>query len=832
VCHPYLAEAFLHELVHVGSELDFRIPQQKVQGEIDAYACEFVCAVERGYETGLPGPPLGYAKYPCGGTPSVWLADVCATSWSWEELFLNNSVFGVEGCPAPVIGQTTGFACQPSPSGLNEPPVCQRCCPATGVDPDCNPNMKCWMDFAPQSPQGQLEFEKLCQSLGLSGTDCTHNLPACVKAGCKVERVVDNSGVARCVDSVYWELDDQMCDDGVPCTQDICTFDGCINEGAHLLCDDGDPCTADFCEASSGGCVHTPVSSPECPKVDCPGCLTPQCEPRALTPCVCVPDATLCNDHNPCTEDLCFPSGTCAHRWICENTPPTPPWMPIGGGHRPGADNPDESFSPPDMHAKPSGTETFLHALVLQTGLFEQLASVLEKTGVTPHIIGVDFLPEEVFEIARVLFVPTGGLAGIYGLQSFSERLRRFAEIGGVVVVLSQPKGYMYEAVTKDITAYGWWESQSCFFGGADVAMRHPVVSSASQKTIALPIDGGFVEGEGIVVLLRKGSGGSPVMVMKVEGEGRIVMTGMYPDYAYFNGQSSEEALDILRDIVSWGEAPDHVPVYDPEKPIVVEFEKEVHWKVVSPDGKETVAEGYGNKAQLVIQKGKGGVYHVFVEEAGEWKVCRECRFSVMGFEMKESLEPFTVTITTPSEQYFYGDNATFSVVITSHTDKEMDVHCRWWVWQGGFISPYEGGDVSLTLEPNETKSFGGSVKVRDFGWFYVKCDNDDGYNIMTRKSFFAVTPEVSLEVETERPGEPVDFLDSLVPELTSLVSAALPATCVIRYFNSPRPGGMFRMQSLVRVPMQKFRKVGFCIPEKRVRALCAGAFHGLSRMR
>jgi hypothetical protein len=122
---------------------------------------------------------------------------------------------------------------------------------------------------------------------------------------------------------------------------------------------------------------------------------------------------------------------------------------------------------------------------------------------------------------------------------------------------------------------------------------------------------------------------------------------------------------------------------------------------------------------------------------------------------------------------------------------------------------------------------------VRDFGWFYVKCDNDDGYNIMTRKSFFAVTPEVSLRGETEKEiREELDFSYSLVPDLTLLVSAASPATSVMPYFNSPRPGGMFRMQSLVCVPMQKFRKVGFCIPEKRVRALRAGAFHGLSRMR
>jgi hypothetical protein len=191
VCDPYLADEFLHEFVHLGSDLNANDPVQVVQLEVDAYACEFVCAVDRGDELGLPAPSLIDVKYPCGAIPSPSQYDACTPmNWSWEDLFWSSAVFGLEGCPARVVSpqfaNTAGFACQPSPSGLNEPPVCELCCPATGVDASCNPNMKCWMDFAPQSPQGQLEFKELCQSLGLSGTDCTHNLPACVKGRCKV----------------------------------------------------------------------------------------------------------------------------------------------------------------------------------------------------------------------------------------------------------------------------------------------------------------------------------------------------------------------------------------------------------------------------------------------------------------------------------------------------------------------------------------------------------------------------------------------------------------------------------------------------------------------
>ena len=755
---------FLHELMHVASPYNPANPWEQMQGEVDAYACQFVCTVERELL-----PYDGLHKYPCA-LPSLDLEE-CLSGAGWEQLFELGLIYGLEGCPTPSAPlkeyPDDARACQPPSPDTFEPPACEPCCPIDQSDPDCNPDMKCWMEFAPDSPQGLMETERFKQAVCLSvypqGGDCSNfTPPSCVKPVCHVARVpeiVNVNGaptlVYQCVDMLDWVLDHMACEDGDPFTVDRCDpLYGCIHRSidGDSGSGNGHPPASDGDSGSGNG--HPPVSCIIQSGTQTPGSSTI----RSL-----LRDPTLCNDGDECTTDICTPEGICLYLYVgCQSSRP-PHLEPPGN---PGSDNPDESLSPPNMQTELEGSEGLLHALVLRSGLYSHLASVLEKAGITAHIVDVDFLPEEVLEIARVLIVPSGGLADVYGLESFTTRITRFAELGGVVVVLSQPKGYMYEAVSNDITAYGWWESQSCFFGGVDVATRHPVVSSANQKTISLPVDGAFVEDQESVVLLRKGSGGFPVMVMKAKGDGRILMTGMYPDYAYFNGQSSAEALNILRDIVAWGEAPDHVPVYDPDKPITLEFEKEMHWKVMSPDGKELVAEGFGKEASLVIGKGKGGVYHVLIEEDNQWKPCAQCRFAVMGYVFEEMKEPFTLSITTPTEHYFYGDNATFTVLVTSLSPEEMEVDCNWWVWQGGWIKPDEGGEVRLSLEPQEKRSFGVSVKVREFGWLYVKCENQDGYTVMTRKSFLAITPEVSLRIETDKttyePQETIEFTISV----------------------------------------------------------------------
>jgi hypothetical protein len=159
--------------------------------------------------------------------------------------------------------------CVPPPDG---------CC--TGVD-DCDDSNPCSLDFC------------------VAGS-CVHK-PAPFAAGCC-------ESVADCPSPTFWpgevvacsqfncvhqsagpwceEGDNGVCDDGAPCTTDLCVAGECqhLLEGqspgtcckSDLQCDDSNPCTADHCAASAekhpaldlvvapGECVHLPDDCAAC----------------------------------------------------------------------------------------------------------------------------------------------------------------------------------------------------------------------------------------------------------------------------------------------------------------------------------------------------------------------------------------------------------------------------------------------------------------------------------------------------------------------------------------------------------------------------------------
>ncbi len=121
---------------------------------------------------------------------------------------------------------------------------------------------------------------------------------------------------------------DGLCDDGNPCTSDVCGPDGSCQSfpnrddcddgdpctvddvcragvcgGAPMPCDDDDPCTEATCDA--GACVYTDVTG-ACDDGD--ACTTGDtCSAGA-----CVGTRVLCDDGNECTDDVCV-DGDCVH---------------------------------------------------------------------------------------------------------------------------------------------------------------------------------------------------------------------------------------------------------------------------------------------------------------------------------------------------------------------------------------------------------------------------------------------------------------------------------------------------------------------------------------
>lgn len=189
-------------------------------------------------------------------------------------------------------------------------------------------------------------------------TRCNIGANACLGVQHCVAGVCVSSGPPTCptssnpctqfvCDSTYGcvevALDGQTCDDGNACTVgDVCNSEGtCTPGGIWINCDDQNDCTDDFC-TPSGGCIHVPISNCQqcnatqdcslqtCQQVHCVrGACRYIAEPAGFSCAdndvcnghevctgngVCVSLGPLiCDDNNPCTDDICDALNGCLY---------------------------------------------------------------------------------------------------------------------------------------------------------------------------------------------------------------------------------------------------------------------------------------------------------------------------------------------------------------------------------------------------------------------------------------------------------------------------------------------------------------------------------------
>ncbi len=94
------------------------------------------------------------------------------------------------------------------------------------------------------------------------------------------------------------------CDDGEPCTDDVCLDGGCGHRARTGECDDGDACTeAEACV--DGVCVGSSVICPGGP------CSVGTCEPRTGCISVAIAEGEACDDGDACTSDTSCREGVC-----------------------------------------------------------------------------------------------------------------------------------------------------------------------------------------------------------------------------------------------------------------------------------------------------------------------------------------------------------------------------------------------------------------------------------------------------------------------------------------------------------------------------------------
>ncbi|MEM7449618.1 MAG: hypothetical protein AAF355_15390 [Myxococcota bacterium] len=175
----------------------------------------------------------------------------------------------------------------------------------------CNENETCARGICQSAEVNPLE--------GLIDTPQPVTLDPELPTECSSDPDCDDSqvcnGTERCVEGACQIGSILRCSDGIECTEDICTANGCTAEPNDSRCtlESGGTCTEDGCQYAD--CNETTCVSDGCFDAVCEGnkCVrTSLCgETEMCCGGACVP--LDCDDNNPCTFDTCF-EGSCQNQ--------------------------------------------------------------------------------------------------------------------------------------------------------------------------------------------------------------------------------------------------------------------------------------------------------------------------------------------------------------------------------------------------------------------------------------------------------------------------------------------------------------------------------------
>ena len=155
-----------------------------------------------------------------------------------------------------------------------------------------------------------------------TGSDCPDDGIACTSNQCQNNQCVYLTQNWKCPSDGQWCNGEEWCDPGQggcvstgsPCSPgQVCSeaSDQCFQCDSNDDCDDHNPCTANVCSSSTGGsCTYPPITCN-----DGNACTTDTCS----TTYGCLYTPMSCDDGNACTADACNAASGCTHAAVSCN---------------------------------------------------------------------------------------------------------------------------------------------------------------------------------------------------------------------------------------------------------------------------------------------------------------------------------------------------------------------------------------------------------------------------------------------------------------------------------------------------------------------------------
>ena len=277
----------------------------------------------------------------------------------------------------------------------------------------------------------------------------------------------------------------------------------------------------------------------------------------------------------------------------CDNPPPP------GGDNR--ADTPDDNYSYSSGVSSASGASGVSNAASLSTLLaslnvfplasgqnfisysyypdilvydkfnYPDLPALLKYYNSSNNIH--DYVHDSFSNNHRLLIIPSGELTGDENSIIIKEALKQFVESGGTLLVLSQQYDTQFENLvpipeTEPFKCYGWRQDQSCSIGSTYFEEMHPVLSSSTNELVSAVVDGYFhTIPSTATTLLYKTRNRESTMLYYPYGNGTVILTSLYTDWAYAHAQATTTELRIIRDLITFAKNPKlPIPMFDLEQ--------------------------------------------------------------------------------------------------------------------------------------------------------------------------------------------------------------------------------------------------------------------------
>jgi len=235
--------------------------------------------------------------------------------------------------------------------------------------------------------------------------------------------------------------------------------------------------------------------------------------------------------------------------WNDENDPYVPP----------GGDQPDETFdiSTPRISINNASNGALKRDIaVLFKGFPTSTAKLLEDLDEHYAFVDINFA-DDLFKYYPIFMIPSGGLYGLDSSSTFKSKLENYVDNGGTLIVFTQQHGYEYKALPGNVGGFGWLEDQSCHHNSVYMDTYHQILSSQDSVVSDAYVDGSFTSyPENASVLLSRTKNGMPALLMYNYGNGTVIASTLYTDWAYPRGQATKDGINIVRDIINWAKNP------------------------------------------------------------------------------------------------------------------------------------------------------------------------------------------------------------------------------------------------------------------------------------